>query len=57
MKIIHFTGRVLQLAGLLALPSAIWAAEIQRSEALAVSVLVGSILIFFIGWILSRRYH
>ncbi len=50
----HLTGRTMQLVGLLALPSAIWVAEFQRSEALAISVLVGSLLVFFIGWMLAR---
>ena len=54
MRINYFIGRALQLTGLLALPSAIWAAEYQRSETLAISVLVGSLFVFFIGWMLAR---
>ena len=53
-KFLYFTGRTFQLIGLLALPSAIWAAEIQRSEAAAVGILLGAIGIFFLGWIFSK---
>lgn len=54
MKVSYLTGRTFQLIGLLALPSAIWIAEFQKSEVLAISVLVGSVLVFFVGWIVAR---
>lgn len=54
MKINYFVGRSLQLTGLLILPSAIWVAEFQRSEPLAIGVLLGSMILFFVGWILAR---
>ena len=50
----YFTGRTLQLIGLLVLPSAIWAAEILRSESGAIGLLAGGVVIFFIGWLLAR---
>ena len=51
---LYFTGRTLQLIGLLVLPSAIWAAEILRSESGAIGLLAGGVVIFFIGWLLVR---
>lgn len=54
MKINYLVGRTFQLIGLLALPSAIWIAEFQKSEVLAISILIGSILVFFVGWIVTR---
>ena len=53
-RFLYFAGRTLQLAGLLILPSAIWAAEFQKSEARAVTLLVGSIGLFFLGWFLQK---
>ena len=52
--IFNFIGRALQLFGLLALPSAIWVAEFQKNEAAAVTLFVGSMGIFFIGWVFTR---
>ncbi|MBI4115531.1 MAG: hypothetical protein HY447_03040 [Candidatus Omnitrophica bacterium] len=54
MKINYFLGRALQLIGLLALPSAIWIAEFEKSEAGAILVFLGSLVIFFVGWILTK---
>ena len=53
-RFFYFAGRTLQLAGLLILPSALWAAEFQKSEARAVTLLVGSIGLFFLGWFLQK---
>ena len=47
---LYFFGRTLQLIGLLVLPSAIWAAEVWRSEALAIGIFLGGVGIFFVGW-------
>lgn len=54
MRFRSFAGRSLQLIGLLALPSAIWVSEFQRSETLAIGVLMGSLSLFFVGWMLAR---
>lgn len=50
----YFVDRVFQVFGLLALPSAVWAAEVQKSEAAAVTILLGSIGIFFFGWVFTK---
>ncbi len=54
MKSLYFLGRFLQLLGLLVLPSAIWVTEVLRSEAQALTVFLGGIALFFVGWILTR---
>jgi len=51
---LKFVGRMLQLIALLALPSAIWVAEIQKSEAGAVTIFLGSLGAFFVGWIFTK---
>ncbi len=53
-KALYWTGRCLQLAGLLLLPSAIWVTEFARSEAGALAILFGAMAIFFFGWLLTR---
>ena len=52
--LLKFFGRTFELLGLLLLPSAIWAAEFQKSESGAVAIFLGSLGIFFIGWILTK---
>ena len=54
MRFFYSAGRVLQLIGLLAMPSSIWIAEFRHSERGAISVFLGSILIFIFGWFLTR---
>jgi len=53
-RFFYFLGRTLQLIGLLVLPSAVWVAEVQKSEAGAIGVFVAGIGIFFIGWVFSK---
>ena len=53
----YFIGRTLQLIGLLILPSAIWVAEVQKSESGALSIFFGGMAIFFLGWSLTKRVH
>lgn len=50
---IYFAGRIFQLIGLIAMPSAVWAGEYLRSEPIAIGVFAGSILVFFIGHLLT----
>lgn len=53
-SILSFTGRTLQLIGLLILPSAIWVAEFQKSETGSIAILLGGIGAFFVGWVFTR---
>ena len=48
-------GRGLQLFGLLILPSAIWIAQFEHNEALAIGVLGGAVIIFYLGYFLARK--
>lgn len=52
--VLYFAGRTLQVIGLLLLPSAIWAAEVLRSEAMAIGIFLGSVVLFFAGWIFLK---
>ena len=52
--LLRLAGRTFQLAGLITLPSAIWVAEINRSEKGAVAIFLGSLLVFFMGYLLTR---
>ena len=54
MKTFYFLGRTLQLIGLLAMPGAILVAEIAHSESGAIGIFLGSVLIFFIGYLFTR---
>jgi hypothetical protein len=51
---LNFIGRTFQLVGLLVLPSALWITEVERNEARALGALFGGVLIFFVGWILTK---
>ncbi len=57
MGMLYTIGRGLQLMGLLAMPSAMWVAEVQRDEALSISVFVGAGLVFLLGLFLTRIKH
>lgn len=52
--VFYFLGRTLQLISLLILPSAIWIAEVQKSEAGAVTIFLGGIGTFFVGWVFTK---
>lgn len=53
----YFLGRTFELVGLLVLPSAIWVAEVQKSEAMAVTIFLGGIGMFFAGWLLTVMHR
>ncbi|GEM_PF-3334756 len=53
--LLYFVGRTFQLTGLLVLPSAIWAVEVQKSEPMALGIFFGGIGIFVVGSILAKR--
>lgn len=46
---LYYTGRIFQLIGLLAMPSAVWAGEYLRSEPLAIGIFTGSVIVFALG--------
>lgn len=47
-------GRALQILGLLALPSALWINYVGYGEREVITVFVGSMVIFFVGWLITR---
>ena len=49
---IYMAGRVFQLIGLIAMPSSLWVGWIGHNERGSIGIFLGSILVFFIGWIL-----
>ncbi len=53
-KAFYFLGRALQLLALLVVPSAIWAGEYNRSEAMAIGIFVSGILAFGAGYLLTQ---
>ena len=51
---IYWAGRIFQLIGLLAMPTAIWIAEFQRNERAAIGMFLGSFFIFAAGYFLTK---
>ncbi len=47
-------GRSLQLLALLVMPAAIWVGHFNRDEKGALTIFLGSIVIFFFGWLLVK---
>ncbi len=54
MKPTYYAGRVLQVFGLLLMPSAIWVGHFRHDEQGAITIFVGSMAIFFVGWLFQR---
>jgi len=55
MKLLYYTGRTLQVIGLVLMPSAIWVGHFGRNERGAITIFIGSFVIFWAGWLLARR--
>lgn len=51
-QFVYQAGRAFQLAGLIALPSAIWVAQIGRSERGSIAIFVSSLAVFWLGYLL-----
>lgn len=51
-RALYVVGRSLEVLGLLVLPSAIWAGQIGHDERGAISLFLGSVLIFYVGYFL-----
>ena len=50
----YYAGRALQIAGLLAMPSAMWIAQFERNERLSIGIFVGSFAAFAAGYFLTK---
>ena len=51
--IIYYAGRIFQIMGLLTMPYAMWVAHFQRDEQISVAIFVASIVVFFVGYLLT----
>ncbi len=51
---IYLAGRIFQLIGLIAMPSAIWVGHFDRNEQGAIAIFAASLLVFFVGYGLTR---
>ena len=51
---LYHAGRIFQLIGLIAMPSAIWVGHIGHNERGAIAIFVSSILVFAFGTILLK---
>ncbi len=51
---IYLAGRIFQIIGLIAMPSAIWVGEIGHDEKGCIAIFVASIFVFFLGYGLIR---
>lgn len=52
--VLYYAGRALQLIGLLAMPSAMWIAQVERNERLSIGIFVGSFAVFAAGYFLTK---
>ncbi|MBI3306589.1 MAG: hypothetical protein HYZ84_02110 [Candidatus Omnitrophica bacterium] len=53
MAIMYYAGRIFQLIGLIAMPSAIWVGWIGHNERGCIAIFSASILVFFVGYLLT----
>ena len=53
-RFLHATGRGLQLLALLFMPSSIWVGWMSHDEAGCLTIFLGSIGVFALGYILTR---
>lgn len=49
--VFYWAGRIFQLIGLMAMPSAIWIGHFEHDEQGAIAVFLASLLVFFIGYL------
>ena len=52
--VVYHAGRVFQVIGLIALPSAIWVSQIGHNERGAIAIFLSSVGLFFLGYALTR---
>ncbi len=51
--VMFWTGRLLQLTGLMLLPSAIWVGFMEHNERGSIFIFVGSVAVFYLGYFLT----
>lgn len=52
--ILYAAGRLFQIIGLIALPSAIWVGQLGHDERGAIAIFLSSVAVFFIGYTLTK---
>ncbi len=50
---IYYAGRIFQLIGLIAMPSAIWVGFLGHNERGCIAIFAASILVFLLGYFLT----
>ena len=50
----YIIGRFLQALALVTLPSAMWVAHFERNEAISIGLFLGSVAVFYLGYILTK---
>ena len=51
---LYLAGRIFQVMGLIALPSAIWVGHFGHSERGSIAIFLASIFVFYLGYLLTR---
>ena len=54
MKVVYHFGRFLQVTALVMMPFAIWVGHFGRDERGAIQIFLGSLALFFLGWLFVR---
>ncbi len=53
-KGLYYLGRALQVAALIAMPASLWASSISNSEKESILIFLGSIVVFYVGYLLTQ---
>ncbi len=53
-KWVYFSGRALQVVGLVALPSSLWVGFVGHNESGSILIFLVSIVIFYVGYLLTQ---
>ena len=53
-NMIRLAGRIFQLIGLVAMPAAIFVAEVDHNEKGCIAIFTASIVVFILGYLLTR---
>ncbi len=53
-KGIYLLGRTIQVSSLVIMPAALWASAIRHSEKESILIFLGSIVVFYVGYLLTQ---
>ena len=54
---VYSLGKLMQLIGLMILPSALWVGHFGHNEPAAIAIFVGAIAVFYLGYGVSRLHR